>query len=123
MNIYLKAYEDFKSEIYNVKFTNRTDSTVVVADNIEGNEIGLALPQEYRNKKNTNDTIILGPGESETHELVFTKFFDDGDDSKSILFSSIRVIENYKGEDGTEEEQRQEIDNAIAKFSVEVPVK
>lgn len=114
---------NYSTEIYNVKFTNRTDSTVVVADNIEGNEIGLALPQEYRNKKNTNDTIILGPGESETHELVFTKFFDDGDDSKSILFSSIRVIENYKGEDGTEEEQRQEIDNAIAKFSVEVPVK
>ena len=114
---------DYSVEIYKVKFTNRTDSTVVVSDKIEKDEIMLKLPQEYRSLINVNDTVILEPGESKIIDLEFTKFFDDGDTSQSLIFSSIRVIENYKGEAGTEEEQKSEIDNAIAKFSVEIPVK
>ena len=114
---------DYSIETYKVKFTNRTDSTVVVADNLGGNEVKLVLPQEYRNLNNSYDTIILAPGESKTYDLVFQKFFDDGDDSQALSFSAIRVIENYKGEAGTEEEQQNERDNAIAKFSVEIPVK
>ena len=113
---------NYSTETYKVKFTNRSDNTVVVTDNIGKGDIKLALSKEYRNNKNVNDTIILEPGESETHELLFPKFFDDGDISKSLLFDNIRAIENYKGEYGTEEEQQNEINNPLSEFSVEIPV-
>lgn len=112
----------YSIETYTVKFTNRTDSTVVVSDNLQENEVNLALSGEYRARMNSNTRIILGPGESKTVSLLFEKFADDGDESQSLLFGTIRVIENYKGVDGTKEEQQAEIDGAIAKFSMQVPV-
>ena len=113
----------YSIETYSVKFTNRTDSIVVIADNLVSDEVKLVLPQEYRKLENLNTTIILEPGESRTFNLGFTKFFDDGDSSQGLLFNAVRVIENYKGVNGTEEEQKAEIENAIAKFSVEVPLR
>lgn len=113
----------YSTETYSVKFTNRTDSTVVVADNFTGDEIELVLPQEYRSLENVDTDIILQPGESKAVNLAFTKFADDGDESQAILLTSVRVIENYKGVDGTDEERQQEIDNAIAKFSMEIPLR
>lgn len=112
----------YSVETYQVKFTNRTDSTVVIADTLQNNEVNLALTGEYRNLSNVDTRIILGPEQSETFYLSFEKFADDGDVSQSILFGTVRVIENYKGVDGTEEEQKAEIDNAIAKFSLQVPI-
>lgn len=113
----------YSIETYKVKFTNRTDSTVVISDNLVKNEVKLVLPQEYRSVENTNDNVILSPGETKMVDFAFTKFFDDGDVSQGLLFSSVRVIEDYKGVNGTEEEQRREIDNAISKFSIEIPLK
>lgn len=112
----------YSIETYTVKFTNRTDSTVVVSDNLQQNEVNLVLPGEYRARMNSDTRIILSPGESQTAELIFEKFADDGDKSQALLFGTIRVIENYKGVDGTDEEQKAEIDGAIAKFSMQVPV-
>ena len=112
----------YSLETYNVKLTNRTDSTVVIQDNIENEEIKLVLSGEYRLVNNSDNQIILGPGEQQDVVLSFKKFADDGDDSVGILFSSVRVIENYKGAEGTEEEQKAEIDNALAKFSIQIPV-
>lgn len=113
----------YSLETYSVRFTNRTDSTIVISDNLVSDEIKLVLPQEYRDYEDSNNVIILEPGEKRTFNLRFTKFFDDGDESEGILFSAVRVIENYKGVNGTEEEQKAEIDNAIAKFSVEIPLR
>ena len=46
---------------------------------------------------------------------------DDGDISQSLLFSSIRVMEQYSGTDEIPKEVIQsEIDNAISKFSMTV---
>ena len=113
----------YSMEAYTVKFTNRTDSTVVIADNLIGDEVKLVLPQEYRSLQNVDYEIVLYPSQSVTTQLYFTKFFDDGDISQGLLFNAVRVIENYKGGLGTKEEQKAEIENAIAKFSVEVPLK
>lgn len=112
----------YSLETYVVKFTNRTDSTVVIQDNIENGEVNLVLSGEYRALDNPDNTIILEPNGEKTATLAFTKFADDGDDSVGILFSSIRVIEDYKGVNGTEDERKAEIDNALAKFSMQVPV-
>ena len=52
--------------------------------------------------------------------FTFAKFVDDGDTSESINFSNIRVLEKYSGPNGDENIVREEINNAIAKFSMQV---
>lgn len=110
----------YDSEIYEVKLTNRSNYTVVVADGIETEEVALVLPNETRNRTSNTD-IVLGPQESQTYKFEFTKYVDDNDKSQSLLFSSIRVMEHYSGTDEIPTTTIQsEIDNAISKFSMTV---
>ena len=112
---------EYEIERYNVKFTNRSDKTIVISDNQEADEVLLVLPQETRKLEGV-EKIVLKPGESLDKELTFSKYADDGDVSQSILFSSLRIMENYSGtEDVSEDIIKQEIDNAI-KMSMEVKV-
>lgn len=113
----------YSLETYEIRFTNRTDNTIVIQDTLGENEVSLVLSGEYRDTADADTRIILEPGDSVTTKLSFTKFADDGDSVQGILFGSVRVMEDYKGQDGTEEEQQAEIDNAIAKFSVQVPIR
>lgn len=113
---------NYSIETYEVKFTNRSNYTIVIADGQETDEVLLTLPNETRSRSELND-IVLKPGASDTITFTFKKFVDDGDNSSSILFSSIRVMEQYSGTEDVEESVIQsEIDNAIAKFSMEVSV-
>lgn len=113
---------NYSIETYKVKFTNRSNYTIVIADGQEKDEILLRLNNETRKRSEVND-IVLKPGASDTVEFTFKKFVDDGDNSNFILFSSIRVMEQYSGTENVEEAVIQsEIDNAIAKFSMEVSV-
>lgn len=113
---------NYRTEVYTVKFTNRSNYTVVVADNVEADEVLLALPNETRSRtKLTN--IVLEPNESMDIKFTFPKFADDGDMSQSLIFSTIRVMEKYTNPDFADEATIQsEIDNAISKFSMEVVV-
>ena len=63
---------------------------------------------------------ILKPNESKTITCDFQKFSDDGDASDRIVFSAIRVMENYSGSDANEDIKQSEIENAISKFSMDV---
>lgn len=113
----------YDEEIYKVKFTNRSEHTVVVADGYGAAETELQLPNETR-KRVEDAKIVLEPGSDMIQTFTFQKFADDGDDSQSIIFGSIRVMEHYSGTEDVEEEIIQsEIDNAIAKFSLTVSVK
>jgi len=113
---------DYETEKYNVRFTNRSDKTVVIADNQEVDEVLLILPQESRKLEGV-EKLVLKPGETIEEEMIFSKYVDDGDVSQSIRFSSIRIMEKYSGteENIPEETIKQEIDNAI-KMSMEVKV-
>lgn len=111
---------NYSIETYTVKFTNRSDYTVVVADNFEEGEVQLKLPNEVRERYDKNANIILEPKESMNITFTFAKFVDDGDTSESINFSNIRVLEKYSGPNGDENIVREEINNAIAKFSMQV---
>lgn len=113
----------YSTETYEVKFTNRTEDIIVVADNFQEQEVALALSGEYRGMENSNTTIVLEPGESKTFWLGFMKFADDGDKSQSILFGNIRVLEEYAGTESKKEDKQAEIDKAVAKFSMNIPVK
>ena len=113
---------NYSVETYKVKLTNRSNYTVVIADGQELNEVVLKLPHEVRVRSEITD-IVLDPLESQELEFTFKKFADDGDESISLLFSSIRVMEKYSGtEDIPEEVIQSEIDNALSKFSMDVNV-
>lgn len=114
---------NYSIETYEVKFTNRSNYTVVVADGQETDEVLLVLGNETR-QSSALDNIVLKPNESLTVKFVFPKFVDDGDPSQSLTFPSIRVMEQYSGtgEEIPKETIQAEIDNAIAKFSMEVIV-
>lgn len=85
----------YSTQTYEVKLTNRTDYIIVVSDNYVEDEISLALSGEYRGTENSNTTVVLAPEESITVKLGFMKFIDDNDEAQSILFSNIRVLEEY----------------------------
>lgn len=111
---------NYSIETYQVKFTNRSDYTIVIADGFEENEIELQLPSEIRQRSDTNQKIVLKPKESLTTRFTFSKFVDDGDKSESLLFPNIRVMEKYSGSYADKEILKSEVDNAIAKFSMTV---
>lgn len=112
----------YSLESYTVKFTNRSDYTIVISDGQESNEIVLNLiSSDMRNAD--IEHLVLQPNESKTVNLKFQKFYDNEDDAKSLGFNAIRVMENYSGTDNISDEIIQkEIQNAIAKFSVNIPV-
>lgn len=112
---------NYSIETYEVKFTNRSNYTVVVADTMEKDEVLLTLGNETRQSSGL-EKIVLKPNESTTVKFIFPKFVDDGDPSQNLAFPSIRVMEQYSGtgEEVSKETIQSEIDNAIAKFSMEV---
>lgn len=113
---------NYSIEQYEIKFTNRSNYTIVIADGVETDEVVLSLPAETRKRSETGN-IVLAPQEAITLNFTFPKFVDDGDVSQAIVFSSIRVMEKYSGtEDIDEATIQSEIDNAISKFSMEVKV-
>lgn len=114
----------YSVEVYNIKITNRTENTIVIADGQEENEVMLNLKSsEARNMDKKEDGIVLGPQESRTLGISFQKFYDNEDDARSITFGAIRVMEKYSGTENVPDEVIQaEIQNAVAKFSVNIPV-
>ena len=112
---------NYSMETYEVKFTNRSNYTVVVADGEEVDEVVLKLNNETR-QSGELDKIVLKPKESLVIKFDFPKFIDDGDISQSLIFSAIRVMEKYSGTEVDDEIIQSEIDNAIAKFSMNVVV-
>lgn len=110
---------NYSAEFYTVKLTNRSDYTIVISDGQETNEIFLVLSNEIRNRATLTD-VVLKPNESKTITCDFQKFSDDGDASDRIVFSAIRVMENYSGSDANEDIKQSEIENAISKFSMDV---
>lgn len=112
---------NYSMETYEVKFTNRSNYIVVVADGQETDEVLLILGNESR-QSGALDNIVLYPNESTTLKFEFPKFVDDGDPSQSLMFPAIRVMEKYSGTAVDDAIIQDEIDNAIAKFSMEIIV-
>lgn len=102
----------YNFEIYEIKLTNRSENTIVVENGFVENEVLLNLGEEYRTQVDATE-IILEPNETRVVNLTFEKFYDNGLDSKSIIFNSIRVVENYIEDNPNEE-------NSIDKFSMEL---
>ena len=118
----LNKIVEYDEETYEIKFTNRCEHTVVIADGYGTSESEMQIGNETRKRIETSK-IVLEPGESLTNSISFQKYVDDGDDSLAIIFGSIRVMEIYSGTEEVEEEIiLSEIDNALAKFSMSISV-
>lgn len=124
LKVEVQAVQKFYGyEMYTVKMTNRSDETVVIADGQEENEIFLTLEsKDVRSVMNVTK-LVLEPGESTIQKMQFQKFYDNEDEASSLTFGSVRVMEQYSGIENVPEEVRQaEIQNAVAKFSVNIPI-
>lgn len=113
---------EYEIEKYNIKFLNRSNNTVVIADGEESDEVDLILSSgERRNRQETND-IVIKPFEEIELEMTFPKFSDDGDITQSLEFGQIRVMEHYSGTEDVDEATIQDEINNSTKFSMEVKV-
>lgn len=111
---------NYSLETYEVILTNRSDETVVIADDTESHEIVLALSGEVR-ERIEQQNIVLAPYESKTVEFTFFRYVDDGDISNQISLENVRVMKIYSGTEGIAEEViESEKNNATAKFSISV---
>lgn len=116
----LEKSVNYSIETYKVKFTNRSDYTVVIADNFEADEIQLKLPNETRERADRSEDIVLAPKDTLTASFTFSKFVDDGDTSEGLNFSNIRILEKYSGSEADEAILKEEVNNAIHKMSMQV---
>lgn len=102
-NEYLKV--DIKNQIieysyeeYAIKLTNRCNYKVIIQNSEAAEkEIVMNLGQEVRTNEITEE-VILEPGESKIIHPIFQKFYDDGDTTKEIIFSSVRVVDENGNE-------------------------
>ena len=81
---------------YNLEITNKTDNTIVIADNKANQEITLNLEGEYLNVENVMTLSgVIKPGQTVKVILVFNKFFDSNREESQINFNYIRVMQDY----------------------------
>ena len=111
----------YSIEEYEVKLTNRSQYTIVIADGQEEKEIVLKLNSGDTRKADL-EKLVLAPGYSTTVMLKFPKLYDNNDDAKSLVLNTVRVMEKYSGANVDEATAQAEIQNAIAKFGVSIPV-
>ena len=109
-NDYLKAevksvMKKYSFVVYTLKFTNRTNNTIVIKDGLaDGMELGLYVGEECRGTQDTT-TIVLGPGETVTVGVSFPVFYDSKIEVKGIVLDTVRVMENYTGNPETADQE------------------
>lgn len=113
-----EVIQSYENQTYKVKLTNRTEYTIVLADQTENYEIMLELENETRDIQNIPyKGIYLLPYEEKELELKFVKFFDEDETAKSIIFNAVRVLKSYSGLSSKREE---EMNNAIKLYSFKI---
>lgn len=116
----LNVKQTYENQIYSLKLTNRCEHPIVLADKTEQYEILLELKDDNRNIQGIpNGGIYLNPYENKQVEFKFVKFFDEDQDTKSIIFNAVRVLKSYSG---LESRRQSEMDNAIKLYSFRVGV-
>lgn len=89
----------YEVEKYRVKVTNKSDYTVIIQNmDAEDDEIILSLGRDKRPNFVTSDEIILSPGESQIIRPMFSKGYDYGGSAESLIFTSVRVIDENENE-------------------------
>ena len=112
---------DYDKETYTVKLRNKTDKIIVICDHDQNNEVVLQVgDREKQAIDNPYSNIILDPYTTSTRELVFEKYYDDGNTSTGLKFGAVRVLNSYDSAQGTTEEV---LNNAVKLYSLVVDLK
>lgn len=109
----------YNYEIYTVRITNKSDKDIVLYDSIVGDEIYMEIGEENRIPSSVDKTMWLIPGETKTFKLTFNKYYDEKSDVQAMIFNKIRLMDNYTGEETTEEE---ETNKSSKLYSISVPL-
>lgn len=109
----------YSYEEYTVKITNKSDKDIVIYDSIVGDEIYMEIGEENRIPSHVDRTIWLIPGETKTCVLTFNKYYDESSAVTAMIFNKIRLMDNYTGEETTEEE---ETSKSSKLYSISVPL-
>lgn len=106
-------------EIYSVRITNKTNDYIVLYDSLVGDEVYLEVGAEQRMPSRVNSTIALAPNETRTFNMTFTKYYDENTEDSGIIFNKIRIMEDYTGNEQTEEEELNKSKNI---YSMNIPM-
>lgn len=102
----IKKEITYSREEYTLEIRNKTDSYMMISDDMGVNQVILNLGTQIRQALNTtNFNIILLPGETKSVQLLFSKYYDDEKDPPSIIFNNVRLISklvNTNGDEGNE---------------------
>ncbi|HBJ12676.1 MAG TPA: hypothetical protein DDY53_05080 [Clostridiales bacterium] len=106
-------------EIYTMNVRNKTDNIIIIADNSYIYEIGMKMGSETRKIQEIPiGGIVLYPSdEKKTYELSFTKFYDETEETESIIFNTVYIVNKYVQD---EEIMKKEKENAIDSYSFEL---
>lgn len=109
----------YSYEIYTIRITNKTDKDLVLYDGIIGNELFFEVGEENRTPFNVDRTMSLIPYETKTFQVTLGKFYDESAKVSAISFNKVRIMDNYTGEELTEEE---ETSKASKLYSISIPL-
>lgn len=111
---------DYETETYVVSITNRSQYPIILQDTTISDEIQLDIETQKRTAiTEKNDTIMINPRDTDTFNIRFTKFVDDGNTATRLIFNNIRVLDSYL----TDENGEAKTSNAIDKYSLNINLK
>lgn len=108
----------YEEEMYHIRVKNKTSNTVVLADTQELKEIMLQVGTENRASNNNNLNVVIYPDETKEYTLNFTKFFDEENKAKALLFNAVRVLPQYSG---FTDLHKSELNKAEKLYSISMP--
>lgn len=106
---------EYDKEIYRVKFTNKSEYPIVLANNREEFEIGIYIGDQTRQANLPIANLVVQPNSSQTIDLEFTKFADDGRQTSLMIFNAIRILQSYSG---SADKYEKELNEAIKLYSL-----
>ena len=106
-------------EIYTMNVRNKTDNIIIIADNSSIYEVGMKMGSETRKIQEIPiGGIVLNPSdENKTYELSFTKLYDETEETESIIFNTVYIVNKYVQD---KEIMKKEKENAIDSYSFEL---
>lgn len=117
----IKKSMTYDEETYTIEFINKSNYYIIISDNTETDEIMLQLTGEKRRAKNLlGGNIVILPGGTETIQVTFDKYIDDGDEPSSMIFNAIRVLPKFSGLKSKAETEKKD---AIKLYSLTINLK
>lgn len=111
---------DYETETYRVKVTNKTDDKyIILADGTQNNEVKLSFGTRKDSPEQAVTSLIVNPGGFRFEDIVFPKFYDNGNTSQGLYFGAVRILKEYDYQVGTTQEN---LDNAVKLYALEVPL-